>query len=46
MLRKQQASAVIAARKEIVKGAVSMVQMAIDELETNSVADLDKDRKA
>lgn len=46
MLRKQQASAVIAARKEIVKGAVSMVQMAIDELETNNVADLDKDRKA
>ena len=46
MLRKQQAQAVIQAREKIVKGACGMVQMAIDELEKNNVAELDGDNKA
>ena len=46
MLRRQQASAVIAARSKIVEGAVSMVQMALDELSKRSVVTLDEDRKA
>lgn len=46
MLRKQQAQAVIAAREKIVKGACGMVQMAIDELEKNNVAELDTDKKS
>ena len=46
MLRRQQAEAVIAARKKIVHGAVSMVEMAIDGLKDNEVVDLDEDRKA
>ncbi len=46
MLRRQQASAVIAARTKIVEGAVSMVQMALDELAKRSVVQLDEERKA
>ena len=46
MLRRQQASAVIAARKQIVEGAVGMVEMALHELSTKNVVALDEERKA
>jgi regulator of protease activity HflC (stomatin/prohibitin superfamily) len=46
MLRRQQAEAIIAARQKIVHGAVSMVQMALDELASKQVVDLDNERKA
>jgi len=46
MLRRQQASAVIAARQKIVEGAVGMVQMALDALSQKHVVDLDEERKA
>ncbi|MDB4385398.1 SPFH domain-containing protein [Opitutaceae bacterium] len=46
MLRRQQAEAVIAARTKIVHGAVSMVEMALADLETKGVVDLDNERKA
>jgi regulator of protease activity HflC (stomatin/prohibitin superfamily) len=46
MLRRQQAEAVIAARTKIVVGAVSMVEMALRELERNEVVKLDEERKA
>jgi len=46
MLRRQQANAVIAARTRIVEGAVSMVQMALDELSQREVVKLDEERKA
>ncbi|MBS1853966.1 MAG: SPFH domain-containing protein [Acidobacteria bacterium] len=46
MLRRQQASAVIAARQKIVEGAVGMVQMALDQLSQKHVVDLDEERKA
>ncbi len=46
MLRRQQASAIIAARKLIVKGAVSMVDMALAELQENKIVQLDEERKA
>jgi regulator of protease activity HflC (stomatin/prohibitin superfamily) len=46
MLRRQQADAVIAARKQIVHGAVSMVQMALEDLAAKNVVDLDNERKA
>jgi regulator of protease activity HflC (stomatin/prohibitin superfamily) len=46
MLRRQQASAIIAARKLIVKGAVSMVQLALDALAEDNVVELDEERKA
>lgn len=46
MLRRQQASAVIAAREKIVEGAVSMVDMALRLLEERSVVTLDPERKA
>ena len=46
MLRRQQASAIIAARTQIVKGAVGMVDMALEELRVNSVVELDEERKA
>jgi len=46
MLRRQQASAIIAARTLIVKGAVGMVDMALDELRENQVVELDEERKA
>ena len=46
MLRRQQAEAIISAREKIVHGAVSMVEMAIDGLESNQVVKLDEERKA
>lgn len=46
MLRRQQAEAVIAARQKIVHGAVSMVEMALKELEEKRVLTLDDERKA
>lgn len=46
MLRRQQAEAVIAARRKIVTGAVSMVDMALKDLAAAKVVDLDDERKA
>jgi len=46
MLRRQQATAIIAARQKIVEGAVGMVQMAIHLLNTENVIQLDEERKA
>lgn len=46
MLQKQQATAVIAARKKIVEGAVGMVDMAIEQLGEKEVVVLDEERKA
>jgi regulator of protease activity HflC (stomatin/prohibitin superfamily) len=46
MLRRQQASAIIAARKQIVEGAVGMVNMALHELKSQGVVELDEERKA
>lgn len=46
MLRRQQAEAVIAARTKIVLGAVSMVEMALQDLESKGLVDLDPERKA
>jgi len=46
MLQRQQASAIIDARKMIVDGAVGMVEMALDRLRENQVVDLDEERKA
>lgn len=46
MLRRQQAAAIIAARKMIVQGAVGMVEMALDSLAEKKVVELDDERKA
>jgi len=46
MLQRQQASAIIAARQKIVEGAVSMVEMALDDLAKRQVVELDEERKA
>lgn len=46
MLRRQQAEAIIAARQKIVHGAVSMVQMALEDLAAKQVVELDNERKA
>ena len=46
MLQRQQASALIDARKVIVDGAVDMVEMALDRLNENGVVELDEERKA
>jgi len=46
MLRRQQASAIIAARQKIVEGAVGMVEMALDQLSAKKVVALDEERKA
>jgi regulator of protease activity HflC (stomatin/prohibitin superfamily) len=46
MLKRQQAQAVVAARMQIVDGAVGMVQMALEQLERDRVVDLDEERKA
>ena len=46
MLQRQQASAIIDARKMIVDGAVGMVEMALDRLSENNVVELDEERKA
>lgn len=46
MLKRQQATAIVAARHKIVEGAVSMVEMALDELSKKELVDLDEERKA
>ena len=46
MLRRQQASAVVAARQKIVEGAVGMVEMALEEISRKNVVALDEERKA
>ena len=46
MLRRQQASAVVAARSEIVKGAVGMVELALEQLSVKGIIELDEDKKA
>ena len=46
MLQRQQASAIIAARKLIVDGAVGMVEMALERLSQNNTVILDDERKA
>jgi hypothetical protein len=46
MLKRQQATAIVAARHKIVEGAVSMVEMAITELGKKNIVDLDDERKA
>lgn len=46
MLRRQQAEAVIAARKKLVEGAVSMVEMALTQLSEKNVVELDDERRA
>lgn len=46
MLRRQQATAIIAARRKIVEGAVGMVEHALQELSAKKILDLDEERKA
>ncbi len=46
MLRRQQAEAIIAARKKIVKGAVSRVHMALQGLAEEKIVEMDDERKA
>jgi regulator of protease activity HflC (stomatin/prohibitin superfamily) len=46
MLRRQQAQAVVAARKTLVEGAVGMVEMALDMLSEKNVVELDDERRA
>ncbi|HYG51118.1 MAG TPA: SPFH domain-containing protein, partial [Flavobacteriales bacterium] len=46
MLQRQQATAVVAARKQIVEGAVGMVEMALAKLSEKEIVHLDEERKA
>ena len=46
MLQRQQAEAIVAARKKIVEGAVGMVEMALEQLNYDRIVDLDEERKA
>lgn len=46
MLKRQQATAIVAARYKIVEGAVSMVEMALQQLSQKSIVELDEERKA
>ncbi|HEY3372043.1 MAG TPA: SPFH domain-containing protein [Prolixibacteraceae bacterium] len=46
MLKRQQATAIVAARFKIVEGAVSMVEMALEELSKRQIVSLDEDKKA
>ncbi len=46
MLKRQQATAIVAARHKIVEGAVSMVEMALEELSKKNIIELDDERKA
>jgi hypothetical protein len=46
MLRRQQAEAVLAARKTLVEGAVGMVEMALKRLSEGGMVQLDEERKA
>ncbi|NEU34895.1 SPFH domain-containing protein, partial [bacterium LRH843] len=45
MLQRQQATAILSAHKKIVEGAVSMAQMAVEQLEQDGILDLDEERK-
>lgn len=46
MLKRQQAQAIVAARRQIVDGAVGMVKMALTELDEQDIVDLDEEKKA
>ena len=46
MLQRQQAQAVVSARTKIVEGAVSMVEMALDQLSRQKIVELDEERRA
>lgn len=46
MLRRQQATAIVAARQKIVEGAVGMVEMALHELDKKEIVDMDPEKKA
>jgi hypothetical protein len=46
MLQRQQAEAIISARRRIVEGAVSMVEMALDQLGARKMVQLDEERRA
>ena len=46
MLRRQQATAIVAAREKIVEGAVSMVEMALDELSRKRIIEMDEEKRA
>ena len=46
MLKRQQATAIVAARHKIVEGAVSMVEMALEDLSKKEIVELDEERKA
>ena len=46
MLQRQQATAVVAARKKIVEGAVGMVEMALEQLNEHGIVQLDEEKKA
>jgi regulator of protease activity HflC (stomatin/prohibitin superfamily) len=46
MLRRQQASAIVAARQKFVEGAVGMVEMALESLSRKKIVELDEERKA
>jgi len=46
MLQRQQATAVVAARRQIVDGAVGMVEMALEKLSEKNLVQLDEERKA
>jgi hypothetical protein len=46
MLRRQQAEAIVAARKTMVQGAVGLVEMALNRLTEDGVVELDAERKA
>ena len=46
MLKRQQATAIVAARFKIVEGAVSMVDMALEQLSDKKIIDFDDDKKA
>ncbi|WP_372792374.1 SPFH domain-containing protein [Lutibacter sp.] len=46
MLKRQQATAIVAARHKIVEGAVSMVEMALEHLNRKNIVELDEERKA
>ncbi|MBE0675370.1 MAG: SPFH domain-containing protein [Bacteroidales bacterium] len=46
MLRRQQATAIVAARQKIVEGAVSMVELALEQLSAKEIIKLDEERKA
>lgn len=46
MLRRQQATAIVAARQKIVEGAVGMVEMALEELSKKNIIHLDEEKKA